>query len=64
VKGVDGNLFHSILILGTNSCPWADESRDALPGTVESLRLSDRNLRDILGPVPGVNEAQGNKSYK
>jgi len=28
------------------------------------LRLTDRNLRDILGPAPGVNETQGDKSYK
>jgi len=48
---VDGNLFHSIgpltvklrfpyslvLILGTSSWPWADERRDALPGTETSF---------------------------
>jgi len=28
------------------------------------LRLSDRNLRETMGRVPGVNETQGDKSYK
>jgi len=27
------------------------------------LRLRDKNLRDTLGPVPGVNETQGDKFY-
>jgi len=70
---VIGNLFHSIgplnaklrfpwslvLILGTSSWPWADEGRDALPGTVECQK-SER----YPGAVPGVNETQEDKSCK
>jgi len=50
--------------LNVNSWPWADEGGDALPGTVETEWQKAERYPGVAGPVPGVKETQGDKSYK